>query len=76
MHDMFVKQWDMVLEEETVGQSCTEFHEFKWYIYLVMDEHWNVSLRNVCHFWLISTPPPPKKKKKQKKKDQILQKYQ
>ena len=26
MHDIIVKQWDMVLKEEAVGQLCTNFH--------------------------------------------------
>ena len=30
MYDMIVKQWDMVLKEEAVGQFCTKFHESRW----------------------------------------------
>ena len=29
MYDKIVKQWDMVLKEEAVGQFCTKFHESK-----------------------------------------------
>ena len=35
---MIVKQLDMVLKEEAVGQLCTKFHESRWYICLAMDE--------------------------------------
>ena len=55
MYDMIVKQWDMVVKEEAVGQFCTKFHEFRWYICLVMDQPWNVPLRNVCHLRPIKT---------------------
>ena len=27
MYDIIVKQWDMVLKEDAVGQLCTKFHE-------------------------------------------------
>ena len=30
MYDMIVKQWDIVLKEEAVGQLCTKFHESRW----------------------------------------------
>ena len=38
MYDMIVKQWDMVLKEEVVGQLCIKFHESRLYICLAMDQ--------------------------------------
>ena len=37
MYDNIVKQWDMVLKEEAVGQFCSKFHESRWYNRLEMD---------------------------------------
>ena len=47
---MFVKQWDICHNKESIGQFSVNFHVSSWNIILVMDEHTNGPLWNGGNF--------------------------